>query len=90
MFLRTAIGRLTIGPVRAFGLDRREGLTGLGTLSVGAPADLVLFDPVATWTVTAAALVSKGKNTPLLGAELRGRVVCTVAGGRTYPPGPLP
>lgn len=79
--LGTAVERLTAGPVRAFGLDRRAGLAGLGTLGVGAPADLVIFDPAATWTVGAETLASKGKNTPLLGQELRGRVAMTVAGG---------
>lgn len=79
--LPTAIARLTLGPVRAFGLDRRQGLAGLGTLGKGAPADIVIVDPATTWTVTAEALASKGKNTPLLGETLRGRVMMTVAGG---------
>jgi dihydroorotase len=79
--LATAVARLTVGPVRALGLDRRPGLAGLGTLSPGAPADVTVFDPAATWTVTAPALRSKGKNTPLLGQELRGRVRLTLLGG---------
>jgi dihydroorotase len=48
----------------------------------GEPADLVVFDRSATWTVTAAALRSKGKNSPLLGRDLSGQVLLTVAGGR--------
>jgi tetratricopeptide (TPR) repeat protein len=55
---------------------------GLGKLEVGAPADLVVFDRAATWTVEPAALASRGKNTPLAGRELKGRVLVTVAGGR--------
>jgi dihydroorotase len=50
-------------------------------LQVGAPADLVIFDPTARWTVTSEALRSKGKNTPLIGTELQGRVLVTIAGG---------
>ncbi len=79
--LPEAIERLTIGPVRAVRLDRRTGESGLGTLQAGAPADLVIFDPAARWTVTPTALRSKGKNTPLIGTELPGRVLVTIAGG---------
>jgi dihydroorotase len=70
---------LTIGPVRALGLERR--VPGIGTLSVGTPADVVLFDPVREWTVERETIASKGKNTPLLGQTLRGVVVATVYGG---------
>ena len=54
-----------------------------GTLGVGAPADICLFDPARSWVVTPAALVSQGKNTPFQGLELTGRVVRTLVGGRT-------
>ena len=79
--LTTAIERLTLGPVRALNLEKRTGEPLLGTLRPGAPGDLVVFDPAARWTVEAAALASKGKNTPLLGTELAGRVLLTLAGG---------
>jgi dihydroorotase len=80
--LPAAIERLTLGPVRALRLDRRTGEQWLGTLQPGAPADLVVFEPDGRWTVTADSLRSKGKNTPLLGTELKGRVRLTLAGGR--------
>jgi dihydroorotase len=70
---------LTIGPVRALALDRR--VPGLGTLSPGAPADIVVFDPAREWTATRDMLASKGKNTPVLGQTLQGLVVATVYGG---------
>jgi dihydroorotase len=70
---------LTIGPVRALGLDRH--VPGLGMLSAGAQADVVLLDPERAWTVTAEAIASKGKNTPLMGQTLKGLVVATVYGG---------
>ena len=38
------------------------------------PADFFLFDPHETWVLTAESLYSKGKNTPFMGQELRGRV----------------
>jgi len=78
--LNNTIRALTITPVRALGLDRR--IEGLGTLSPGAPADAVLIDPKAEWTVEPETFASKGKNTPLAGRRLKGRVVATVYGGR--------
>src|SRR5439155_1492522 len=70
--LEEAIPALTIGPVRALGLDHH--VEGLGTLSVGAPGDVVLLDPDAEWTVEPEVFASKGKNTPLAGSTLRARV----------------
>ncbi len=78
--IQTAVQRLTIAPVRALGLDRR--IEGLGTLSPDAPADVALIDPAAEWTVEPELFASKGKNTPLVGRTLRGRVVATVYAGR--------
>ena len=78
--LPTLIERLTVRPVRALGLHRQ--IEGLGTLSVGAPGDLTLFDPEAEWTVGPERFASRGRNTPLAGRRLRGRVVATVYGGR--------
>jgi dihydroorotase len=54
-----------------------------GTLSVGSPADVCLFDPDKAWIVQASALASQGKNTPFLGLELVGRAMRTLVGGRT-------
>ncbi|MBM3139316.1 MAG: dihydroorotase [Chloroflexi bacterium] len=80
--LPTLVERLTVGPVRAWGLDRRHGLEGLGTLAPGALGDLVLLDPEADWTVDPERFASRGRNTPLAGRTLRGGVVATVFGGR--------
>ncbi len=80
--LMTLVGALTIGPVRAWRLDQRPGLSGLGTLAVGAPADVAVVDLEAGWTVTREALRSRSANTPFLGTRFTGRVVATIAGGR--------
>lgn len=80
--LHTAIARLTCDPARAWGLDRRAGLDGLGTLAPGAVGDVTIFDPDREWIVDPAAFASKGKNTPLAGRTLRGQVIATVYGGR--------
>ena len=51
-------------------------------LSEGAVADLVVFDRGDRWTVDPEALLSRGKNTPVLGRSLTGPVLLTVANGR--------
>ncbi len=45
-----------------------------GTLAAGADADIVVFDPHQTWTVTEKELLFRHKISPYLGAHLRGRV----------------
>lgn len=77
--LGKVIEALTIGPVNALGLDRY--VPGIGTLSPGAPADIVVFDPDAEWVVEPSQFASRGKNTPLGGMTLRGRVISTVFAG---------
>jgi dihydroorotase len=78
--LARAIHALTGGPAGVLGSvwgDRPPP-----GLVEGQPADLVVIDRSAPWTVRADDLASRGKNTPLLGRELPGRVILTVAGGR--------
>jgi dihydroorotase len=77
--LEDAVRALTIRPVRALGLDRK--VEGLGTLSPGAPGDVAIIDPEAEWTVEPETFASRGKNTPLAGRTLKGRVVATISGG---------
>lgn len=66
---------LTAGPAQLLGLE-------VGRLAVGAPADLVLFDPGAPLLVDAARLRSRSKNSPFDGRRLQGQVRLTVVGGR--------
>jgi len=77
--LATAIAALTTGAVRALGAHAPDGA---GRLVEGQPVDLVVFDRSDRWPVSAGSLASKGKNSPLLGRDLPGRVLLTVAGGR--------
>lgn len=67
---------LTAGPARIFGLDA-------GTLSEGAPADLVLVNLEAPWLVELDGLASKCKNTPFEARTMQGRALMTMVGGRT-------
>ncbi len=68
--------RMSTEPAKAFHLDA-------GTLETGKPADLVIFDPGATWTVDPTEFYSKSRNTPYTGHVLTGRVERTIVGGRT-------
>jgi dihydroorotase len=52
-----------------------------GRISVGAPADITIFDPDEAWEVAADQLKSKSANTPLLGMTLRGRCRYTIVDG---------
>jgi dihydroorotase len=66
--LDVAIRALTAGPARVLGITPSEG-------------DWIAIDVDERWTVTERELVTLGKNTPLLGRELRGRVVQAAVGG---------
>ncbi len=81
--LLRAIALLTTGPAAFLGARTRRATAGAGVgLAEGAPADLVVFDRADSWSVTPASLASKGKNSPLLGMVLPGRVLLTMANGR--------
>ncbi|MBT7355104.1 MAG: dihydroorotase [Rhodospirillaceae bacterium] len=53
-----------------------------GRLAAGLPADLLIFDPDHEWTVDAANLKSRSKNTPFDTFAMQGIAVCTIVGGR--------
>ena len=75
--LATLVHRMAAGPASVLG----ERFAELATLAEGTPADLVIFDPNEEWIVDAQSFASKGKNTPLDGETLKGRVKMTIAGG---------
>jgi dihydroorotase len=84
--LAVAAGRLSLGTLLASLSTRPAAVIGESrSLTDGAPADLVVFDPNRRWQVEPANLASGSANTPLLGMELPGVVRLTVANGRiTY------
>jgi dihydroorotase len=55
----------------------------VGRLAVGAPADLVLFDPDQSWRICPDAFLSKSKNAPFDDRPVKGRVRLTIVDGRT-------
>ena len=73
--LETLLERLSTGPARIFGLEPPR-------IVVGAPANLVLLNPAATWRVREDRFRSRSANSWLLGRRLRGKVVLTMAAGR--------
>jgi dihydroorotase len=77
--LSHAIDLMTRRPAALLGLPA-------GTLSVGAAADICLFDPDEAWTYDAKTGQSKSSNSPWNGKELRGRVRTTIVDGRVVYP----
>ncbi len=73
--LNNLIAALTYGPAHVLGYEK------LGTLEVGAPADICIFDLHKEWVVDTAKFASKGKNTPLAGQTLKGKVMATFYAG---------
>jgi len=65
---------LSLNPARRLGLDA-------GRLAVGAPADLVLFDPNTPFVLDRFKLRSKSKNTPFDEQRMQGKVLKTFVGG---------
>ena len=73
--LNNMIAALTIGPARVLGYAK------LGTLEIGAPADICIFDLHKEWVVDSNKFASKGKNTPWNGQNLKGKVMATIYTG---------
>ena len=76
-------GQLTLPQLfRAMSLNpaKRLGLPG-GRLEIGAPADLVLFNPNTPFVLDRFKLQSKSKNTPFDGARMQGKVLKTWVSG---------
>jgi dihydroorotase len=72
--LPTLFRALSYNPAKRLGLP-------CGELSVGAPADLVLFDPDAPFVLDRTTLLSKSKNTPFDGQRMEGKVLMTFVDG---------
>ena len=66
--------RMCVHPANILGLNK-------GTLSVGKPADVIIFDPEEKITVDVSKFQSKSKNSPFDGYELFGSVYYTIVGG---------
>ena len=69
------IRKLTIVPSEIVGIER-------GTLAPGSIADLVVFDPERSRTIDPGEFLSKSRNTPFSGWELKGVVSNTIVSGK--------
>jgi dihydroorotase len=76
--LTKAIATISSEPAAILGINS-------GNLSVGAHADIAIFDPDLAWQVTPNTLKSQGKNTPFINMEVTGKVIYTLLNGQvTY------
>ncbi|HWA20697.1 MAG TPA: dihydroorotase [Devosia sp.] len=73
--LLTILRAMTSRPAEILGLAS-------GRLAVGAPADLIVFDPDFPWVVAEKDIVSRSHNTAFEGARLQGAVMHTFVAGR--------
>ncbi len=73
--LADMIAKFTVNPAKLLNLQK-------GTLSVGADADVTVFDLDEEWIFQAADSASKSKNSPFSGWKLKGRAVATIVGGK--------
>lgn len=72
--LSQAVAYITHLPAGILGVNR-------GHLSLGADADVCVFDAEKYWAIEPKALRSQGKNSPFLGLELAGKVHYTFMNG---------
>jgi len=68
------ITRMSLAPARILNLPK-------GTLCKGADADITVINPELSWTVDVKSFVSRGKNSPFNGRQMKGRAVLTIVGG---------
>ncbi len=73
--LKDLLAKMTVNPAKLLGLRA-------GTITEGAPADIIVFDPDMEWTVDRSSFASKGKNTPFHGMTLCGRNLFTMVDGK--------
>ena len=73
--LADMIAKYTVNPARLLKLPK-------GTLSVGADADVTVFDADAEWIYTPELSASKSKNNPFFGWQLKGKPVATIVAGK--------
>ncbi|MFP4200635.1 MAG: dihydroorotase [Clostridia bacterium] len=72
--LHRLIEALTVGPAKVLGLSA-------GTLCEGAPADVTVLRTDQEWAVNPGEFASKGRNTPLAGWSLTGKVEGVIVAG---------
>ncbi len=72
--LHAFLKAVTTNPADLLGLPQ-------GRIAIGAPADLVLFNPDRPWICDADALLSMSDNTPFDGRRMQGQTLMTIVNG---------
>ena len=70
--LMQLIDRMSTGPAKMYGFNA-------GSVNIGSPADIVIFDPYEEWIVED--FVSRSCNSPFVDWRLKGKVKYTICGG---------
>jgi dihydroorotase len=73
--LADMIAKFTVNPARLLNLAK-------GTLSIGADADVTVFDENVEWIYRREDSASKSKNNPFFGWKLKGKAVATIVSGK--------
>jgi dihydroorotase len=81
MSARAVLGLMSWGPACIGGLSRAHGGDQGGPIEPGAPANICVIDPAATWEVDPTRLASRSRNTPWAGRLMTGQVRHTVFRG---------
>jgi dihydroorotase len=79
--LTRAITCLTQGPAAVLSSTGNPLKSPLGSLAVGAPADIAIVDPKRRWVASRTILQSQGKHTPYANQELHGRATTVLVDG---------
>lgn len=69
------VEKMSYNPARILGIEK-------GRLEPGKAADIVIADFDETYTIDTSTFVSKGKNTPFNGKQVKGRVYQTLVDGK--------
>ena len=73
--LSDILAKFTTGPARMLHLQK-------GTLSIGADADITVFDPAREWVFERGESASRSQNSPFFDWPLKGKAMATIVGGK--------
>jgi len=75
--MENLVRKMALNPASIVGINK-------GTLMKGAEADIIVVDADKSYAVDPDRFISKGKNTPFQGMDLKGAAVVTMVKGRIY------
>lgn len=73
--IKQLVEKMSLNPARILGLE-------CGTLQEGRPADVIVVDVEHPYKIDKTKFVSKGRNTPFNGREVKGKVLYTICDGK--------